>query len=268
MMNGIRGLIVALGLGIAGALFNFVYLNTKTQEMATVDFVGVKPNKTVERGEPITADHLTVVSIPKSNVGNLMNFAVLQSAQATVVGRTAPRTIAGGSLLLVEDTKTPPSELAFDQTAGPNEKSRERGMCIPINTQSFVPSLINPGDEVSLLLPRIVAGGRPPIVPVPTPAAPAGTAPAAATPEEPPPTAFTGTEVVGPFKVLSVGNRLGSLEVMRAGKISPQHENVLTISVTVDAQGNLEAKAQRLWDLLRASNTQGVGVLMHPRARK
>ena len=267
MINGIRGLIVALGLGIAGALFNFVYLNNKTQEVATVDFVGVKPNKTVERGEPITADHLTVVSIPKSNVGNLMSFAVLQSAQATVVGRTAPRTITGGSLLLTEDTITPPTEIAFDQTAGPNEKSRERGMCIPINTQSFIPSLINPGDEVSLLVPRVAAGGRAPIVLVPTPAQPAGTAPAAP-PADAPAAAFTGTEVVGPFKVLSVGNRLGSAEVMKAAHLAQMHENVLTISVTVDEQGNLEAKAQRLWDLLRASNSQGVGILLHPRTRK
>jgi hypothetical protein len=43
---------------------------------------------------------------------------------------------------------------------------------------------------------------------------------------------------------------------------------VLTISVTmIDDGKELEQKAQKLWDLLKATNFQQVGVLLHPRKR-
>ena len=262
-MKGIRGLLVALGLGMVGALCNFVYLNKQTQDVTTVQFVGIKPGVTVKKGEPITVDQLTVVAIPRNNVGNLTSFAVPQTAQATVIGRNASRMIPGGSLVLNDDTRTAPTELDFGQTAGPNEKSRERGLCIPFDTRSFIPSLLNPGDEVSLLVPKVSAAAR---TVVPTPAGSDKESEPA--PAADPALATGSTEALGPFKVLSVGNRLGSVDVMLAGGMRPSQENVLTISVMVDAQGNLEAKAQRLWDLVRVSNFQGVGVLLHPRARK
>ena len=51
-MKGIQGLIIAIGLGIAGALFNFAYLYSRAQKDEAEDFIGIDPKVTVARGEP------------------------------------------------------------------------------------------------------------------------------------------------------------------------------------------------------------------------
>ena len=77
-------------------------------------------------------------------------------------------------------------------------------------------------------------------------------------------TAATRHEIIGPFRVLSLGNRLGSSEVMQANHIPQVQENVMTISVQVVGD-ELEPKAKKLWEALRRTNFRGVGVLLHPR---
>jgi len=270
-MKGIHGLIVALGLGLTGALCNWVYLNNKSKEVDVVHFVGIAPSATISRGEPISESDVMPVPIPKNAVGNLNDFAVRYEAVQSVIGRNVCRTIAGGSLLWSVDVKTPPLQLVFGQTTGKGE-SRERGMWIPVDTRTFVASLVMPGDLVSFIVPRALPG-------VPTragPAAPASGAAATADAAEgdlkptPMPEASPGarpSEIIGPFKILSLGNRLGSPDVLRAARIPQTHENVLTISVTVDDSQRLEPKAQRLWDLLLATNFQQVGILLHPRKK-
>ena len=77
-MKGIQGLIVAVGLGIAGAL-NWAYLASRSSQDATVSFVGIKNGQTVNRGEILRDDHFVELSIPERWVGNLKDFAVLHS---------------------------------------------------------------------------------------------------------------------------------------------------------------------------------------------
>lgn len=79
-----------------------------------------------------------------------------------------------------------------------------------------------------------------------------------------PPVVRGGSEIIGPFRVLSLGNRLGSLEVMQANHIPQVQENVMTISVQVVGD-ELEPKAKKLWEALCRTNFRGVGVLLHPR---
>ena len=55
-MKGIHGLIVAIGLGIAGAVFNFSYLSRKSADVERIDFIGIKPDVTVEHGERQSSD--------------------------------------------------------------------------------------------------------------------------------------------------------------------------------------------------------------------
>ena len=69
---------------------------------------------------------------------------------------------------------------------------------------------------------------------------------------------------MGPFKVLSIGNRLGSADVFKAAGMPQQQENVLSISVRADGN-QLEAKAKKLWDLLQAGGFRQAGVVLHPR---
>jgi hypothetical protein len=265
-MRGIQGLVVAIGLGICGALFNWIYLNTRAQQVAMELFVGIRPKTVVERNELLTRDHLVPVPIPREAAGTLREFAVLYSAQQAVIGHAVTRTIPGGSLLLNDDIRTPPLELNLGLGADKEGSVRERAMWIPFDTRSFIPSLITPGDQVSFLMPRPTAPpaasarpapAKPDAQPTPVPV----TAPSANDPA-------AGTEVLGPFKVLSVGNRLGSVEAFRAARMSQAQESVLTILVNIDTTGQLEPKAQRLWDLVRASNFQRVGVLLHPRKAK
>lgn len=295
-MRGIQGLVIAIGLGICGAFFNWIYLSTKSQEVAMEYFVGIKPKMLVDRNETLTMNQIVPVPIPREAAATLKDFAIPYSAHQSVVGHPVTRPIPGGSLLLNDDLRTPPTELSFSQTEKDGQ-TRERAMWVPFDTRAFVPSLITPGDMVSFLVPRPYSrpatparavpsptparGAKPPAggaagaaagpVPVGPPQAAPGSASEVASPLVPvvaPGGAETGqTELLGPFRVLSVGNRLGSVDAFRAAKMPQVQENVLTISVSIDLAGQLESKAQRLWDLIRASNFQQVGVMLHPRKK-
>jgi len=256
-MKPLYGLILAIGLGIAAAIFNFAYLNLRSRDIDKVEFIGVKPGATISRGDRLSwKENLAPVGIPVGSVGNLDSFAIRWEDRQTVEGMNVWRTLSNSALLLRDDLRTPPQELKLGKS--------ERALWIPVNNRRFVPSLIVPGDLVSFIVTK--SSHR-----RPTPAAwqrPGTDADPAIEPEpetSPPPPAGP-TEVIGPFKILSLGNRLGSAEVMQAAKIRQVQENVMTISAKVDAEGNLELKAQKLINLLEAMDFGGVGVLLHPRS--
>ena len=230
-MKGIQGLIVAIGLGVAGALFNWAYLASRSSRDATVSFVGIKDGQTVNRGEVLRDDHLVELSLPERWVGNLKDFAVLYSARETVVGRPIWRTLAGECLLLNDDLKTPPEGLKLEDG--------EQIMWIPVESRAFVPSLISPGDEVMFLVPRLtLASGK------------------SAGGLEPVPLLSGTTNEIGPFRVRALGNRLGSAQVWSAAKIPQLQENVIGISVRPEEK----KKAMALWDILQATNYRQVGI--------
>lgn len=244
-MKGIQGLLVAIVLGIAAAVFNWLYLTSKSKATETVAFVGIAPDVDVERGETLRESDLERVAIPSASVGNLEEFAILYSARQSVVGAPVWRQLTGGSLLLRQDLKTPPQELKFGEN--------ERVIWIPVDTRTFVASLVEPGDLVSFL----VSSGR---ASFPTPANAENPGPTEAEPPSSGP-----VDVIGPFEILALGNRLGSSEVMKAAKIPQMQENVAAVRATVDEAGNLAADAQKLMALLGATNFRPVGVMLHPR---
>ncbi|MGQ9574038.1 MAG: hypothetical protein ACUVUC_01845 [Thermoguttaceae bacterium] len=278
-MKGIHGLIVAIGLGIAGALINFAYLYSKSRDVERVGFIGIKPKVTVARGEPLREEHLEEVLVPRMSVGNLKDFAVLYSARQTVIGSPVWRTLAGGSLLLQADLRTPPPELSFGQNLKAGVE--ERAMFVPIDTRRIVPSLIEPGDYVTFLAPGFDGN------PTPAGVASSGPGPASGTSDSTDPEAKPGTlrpepagtgtthrrqpadgiELIGPFKILSLGNRLGSAEVMRAARIPQTQENVMTILVRLE-NGKLQPEAARLVRLLEETNYRPLGYLLHPRTQR
>ena len=134
-------------------------------------------------------------------------------------------------------------------------------MWIPVDTRTFVPSLVVPGDMVSFLVVR-------PLGPTPAvrgrPAAPDGNAADDKEETEEKGRPAGSIETIGPFKILAVGNRLGTSEVMRAAKLSQLQENVLTVRVSNRVPGERQ-RAERLYALLQATNFQKAGVLLHPR---
>ncbi len=262
-MKGIQGLILALALGIAGAMFNWAYLASRAKEVEMVDFVAIAPHAILNRGDTIREDQVARLSIPAQAVGNLRDFTVLYSARQTVIGRPVWRVKPGGSLLLTDDLRTPPPELPIGQNSGPD--GEEVGLSIPL-AAAMVTSLFDPGDLVSFVA-NTTHYNRP------TPAAkPAEAGKDAAkgvklVPVTEPAVAITEREIIGPFKILALGNRLGSLAVMKAYGISPSQENVLTLSVKL-IDGALEPKAQKLLNIVHSTNAQQLEVIMYARKKK
>jgi hypothetical protein len=246
-MKSMYGLGLAIALGIAGALLNFTYLNMKARDVEKQYFIGIKDGVVVNRGEILQAEHIEPVGIPKQWLQGLPDYAVRYEARKSAIGSPVWRMLMGPTLLLADDLKTPPPQLqlAADEQA------------FPVPVEKLVPSLVNPGDQVSFVVPRPRLA---------MPGGPRGTEddPGAAPPSNPPARRSTGTtEIVGPFRVVTVGNRLGSADVHVAAKLPRLQENILNVAVKV-TEGELEPKAQKLFELLHAADFRGVGVLWRP----
>ncbi len=263
-MKGIQGLILALGLGMAGALFNYAYLVQKSTELDMVYFIGIKDEVTLNSGEKLTEEHLVPVGIPEKTVGNLKDFAYLWEAVSSVVGRPVYRTLTGGSLLLRDDIKTPPPKVVLEKN--------ERLVWVSVSSSNFVPSLISPGDEVDF---AILYGGPTPAYMADSPASgeSASEEGSESSSAKPAPSSMfprgkARQVIIGPFKILTLGNRLSSPEVWQAWGKQASNENVIGISVRVDETGQLEPKAQTLLSLLHESGFRNVIVMLHPREQR
>jgi hypothetical protein len=262
-MKGIQGLILALALGIAGALFNWAYLASRAKEVEMREFVAIAPGTSLNRGDTIREEQLARLSIPAQAVGNLGDFAVLYSARQTVIGRPVWRVKLGGALLLTDDLRTPPPELVIGQNPGPD--GEEVGLSIPVGG-AMVTSLFDPGDLVSFVT-NTTHYNHPTLAAKPAEAGKDAAKGAKPVPVTDPSVPITETEIIGPFKILALGNRLGNLDVMKANRMSPAQENVLTISVKL-VDGALEPKAQKLLNMINATNGQQFKVIMYSRKKK
>lgn len=245
-MKGIQGLIVAVVLGVAGAAANFFYLNTEAQKLDMVAFIGIKKGAIVGRGDRLTDDNLVKVEIPKNHVGNLRDYACLWEEHAYVKDKSVWLTLdsnSEGALLLVRSAlKTPPAELQLGKG--------ERGQFIAV-PRTFDTSHVNPGDKVLFRVMTLTPPG-PTLAVRPAPAmassggtvaAPAaGTAPLEPKTEEPEsvPQGAGPIEPIGPFVVVSIGNRLGTVEVMKAAKIAPVQQNALMLRISKSVPGEEE----------------------------
>lgn len=244
-MKNIYGLLLALGLGVAGGMFNWAYLSGKARNQEMVSYIGLASD--IERGQRLEESHLATVSVPRLAAGNLDQFAIPWSARQSVIGQTIARFRKSGSLLLQDDLNTPPQEVKL--------KDKEGLTWIPVDTRTFVPSLVVPGDMISfVVLPPVPTRSAP----VEGDAAAGGDVPHVATPPG-------SVDTIGPFRVLSLGNRLGSAEVLRAAKVPQTQEGVVGISVKVDKDKRLDdPQAAQLLKTLNANNFRPMGVLWEP----
>ena len=267
-MKGLQGLIIAIGLGIIGALCNFAYLAVKSQDVNRVAFIGIHPDKEVPRGGKLLKEHLVRVEMPANTVGNLDQFVYSFDQVDSVVGFPVWRTLHGGSLLLRQDIKTAEAELVFGQDT--RDGVLDLALGVPIDQRKIVLSLINPGDKVSFIVP---AGGD---RPTPAEEDPSKTIdPGKVDPSKPIPAttmhpasrrvgASGDPQMIGPFKVLSIGNRLTSTEVMRTGKVQQLQEGVMNILVRFE-NGKFDAEATKLIKLLDEPNSRPLAYALHPR---
>lgn len=241
-MKGVPGLLIAVGLGIVGAFCNWMYLAAKGRDLDIIEFIGISDTVKINPGDKFNADHFKKISIPGIAVGNLDKAAYQWKDLATVVGAPATKSYSPGEILLRQDVRTPP-DMDIKKMLRPDE----RVLWIPVDTRTFVPALVNSGDNVSFIVPR-VSGDFP---------TPAGNSPAAGV------RPGGSTETIGPFRILALGNRLGSQEVLRSAGMSPSQENVMAVAVKCE-KDDFDPHAQKLIDTLRLTNFQQVQVVLHP----
>jgi hypothetical protein len=237
-MKGLPGLLIALGFGVLGALCNWLYIDQKSRDFEKVEFVAIADGVTINAGDRFKRTDFAPVSIPRISVGNLDKAAFQFRDVETLVDMPAIRSFTPGEIVLRQDLRTPPLD---DIRTKLNRN--ELLMWVPVDTRTFVTALVNPGDEVSFIVPRL------------TPAPANGDT---ASTDDP-------TRMLGPFRILSVGNRMGSLDALRAAGMTQQQENVLSIAVTVRADGTLDDRGQELARILRLTNFQSAQVYLHPK---
>lgn len=245
-MKGVPGLLVAVGLGIVGAFCNWLYLAQKGLEIEQVQFIVVDDGMKINAGDRFTKAHFRPISIPRNAVGDLEKGAPMWNELETVVGMAATKSYGPGEIILRQHLRTPP-ETDIKKLLAPDE----RVLWIPVDTRTFVPSLVNAGDQVSFVVPRMNTGSPQPAI------GPGGR-------DEPMPNAsMSATEIIGPFRILALGNRLGSQDVLKAYGGATAQENIMAIAVKIVA-GVLDERGQQISDLLRLTNFQQVQVLLHP----
>jgi hypothetical protein len=246
-MKGSVGIIVAVFLGLIALVLNWYYLYTKTRDIETVEFIGIRSGVEVRAGEVLREEHFEPVPIPATNnVERLRQYAYLYDDVKTVANIMATRNYEPGDLVLRADYRTPKPEL--------NLKDNERVLLIAVDSRNFVPELVDPGDLISLVIPQLDARG-------PTPAVPGEG------PEVRPEVALEANVVRGPFEVASLGSRLGSADVNRANRSVSGQERIVGIRVKVEGN-QLERMAMQLLEDLDRTGGRNVQVVLHPRPKK
>lgn len=235
-MNNWIGLVIALSLALVAGVLNWKYLERKTEEVEIVSFLSIKQSVVVEAGERFLESHFEPLNIPKKSVGTLDKSAVLFADIHTVVSSTAIKTYAGGQVVLLQELVTPSKKL--------NIGANEEAFFVNVGG-SFIPSLFAPGDLVNFMIPparRVSFRG---------PQENGDTNNEEQGQDwniqEEPEIVQGNTKFIGPFRVISVGGRLGSYEVNRAQGRRGGSEKVLGIAL-LKKNGLPDPKSRELVD--------------------
>lgn len=242
-MKGVQGLLLSLGLGLAGAVCNWFYLERLAGKEARFSFIAIKSDVQINIGDILRRDQLVRIDIPRSAVGNLDQVAPRWSDLEWIEGMPSTRNYRGGELVLQQDIRTPAVK-DLNEKIGKSEVA----LWIPVDTRTFNSSRVNPDDEVSFVLPRVASA-------TPTPLGEN---------DSPPPT--VNSEIVGPFRILEIGNRTGRPEVQRASGARQSIDNSITVVAKLE-NGHLDAKTERITEYMRSTKSQGLQVILHPKNR-
>lgn len=245
-MKGVQGLLLSLGLGLAGAVCNWMYLERLAGKTERLSFIGIKGDATINIGDTIRLDQLVKIDIPRSAVGNLEQVAPKWGDINLVVGWPSTRSYRGGELVLQQDIRTPGSK-DLNEKLGKNEVA----LWIPVEKRTFNSSRVNPDDEVSFILPKV---GGPMLATNDNENAPPTTVPT------------SNSDIVGPFRILEIGNRTGRPEVQRASRVPDTFDSSITIVAKLE-NGHLDAKTERVTEYMRSSKSQGLQIIVHPKAK-
>lgn len=238
-MKGVTGIVIAAILASAGGICNWLYIKNQADQYTRIGFVAVDVEQ-IKTGDKLKQEHFIKVDIPEKNLGNIETVAVKWIDLQTIVGQVATRTYARHQLVLHEDLRTPPSK-PLNEMIGPNEIV----LWLPVDPRSFNPAHVNPGDMVSFRFPKQFTN-----------------APTLAGQQPANDEVLPQDEVIGPFRILALGDRRGSTEVAKAAGQRTGAENVIAVGVEMRGAG-LEPKAARISELLALTNFKGVQVLLH-----
>lgn len=234
-MKGALGLTIAAGLGIVGAVCNWLYLQQLAAEQETVLLIAVRPGVQLNVGDIFQESHLEPVPVPRDRAGNLVERAPQWSSLSAVVGYPANRVFHGKEIILDTDLEAPAAR-NLAETLQDDEVAR----WVPIDPRTVVTEQINPGDQVSF---DVGAPG-------PTPAGRAASA-------------AGGTRIIGPFRVLALGARREPAHIEEATRTrGGSTTNTIAIVVKL-VNGQYEPKAAELFEALRSAGNQGVAVQLH-----
>lgn len=237
-MKGPLGITIAAALGIVGLVCNWLYLQQQAGDYERVSFVGIGQEAKINPGDTFVDASLKKIGVPRDSLGDLKEVAVTWNERNLVIGQRATRSFGlhGTEILTWKDLAEPPTK-NLNQLIS----AEERVMWLPVDSRSFNPQHVNPGDEVSFRIPRFGGEGASRNKPL-----------------------LGGGETIGPFKILALGDRKGRPDVHSAAGLSTGSENVLAIAVKIDAQsGKLEPRAKKLSDTLQVNSFQGVQILLH-----
>ena len=234
-MKGIYGLLVAVALGVAAAMINWIYVQQRLQNAEKVEYVGVA--RDIEFGERLQEHHLEPVPIPRNAEGSLPSFAVKWDDRGRVLGMYATRRLEKGELLIERRTAGDESVLLTPRDKPRPLSEDEVSIGVPIDTRTFVPSLHKPGNMISFVVPQDAAAGG---------------------------SGGSGAfETIGPFEIHSIGNRISSSDVEKASQRQQTQENVLRV-VLRKRGGDYDAASARLVNLLLNTSFRQVMVETHP----
>ena len=239
-MKGAQGIMIAVALGVVGFVCNWLYLEREASRVELVSFVGVSQPADVKRGDVIQSDDLVPISMPKSHESQLAQVAVLWDQRDLVIGQKAARDLAvsGEAELVMHRDLTTPAIKDINELIADNE----RVMWLPVDSRTFNPQHVDPGDQVSFRIPEFGKGAS------------------RSQPTE------AGGKILGPFRILALGNRKGRRDVRQAAGLASGAENVIAVAVKVEnPDGKLEPQAETLAGILAVNNFQGVQVLLHRR---
>ncbi len=255
-MKGLQGIMIAAGLGLAGTLLSWFYLERLAGREAKVAFIGIQNNAQINVGDMIRAADLVAIEIPRSRVGNLETIAPLWEYRSTIIDQPSTRTFTGGEILLHQDIRSPGMR-DLNTKLGKNEVA----VWLPVDPRTFNASRVNPDDEVSFVVPRSGGASNP---------TPIGDGPASSP--------RGASEIIGPFRILEIGSRTGRTEVHRSAGGRTQAESTITIVAKLiggqaDAStgtykgGTLEPVAERILEVIRQTKSQGLQVILHPKRK-
>ncbi len=233
-MKGMQGIVIATALAIVGAVCNWFYIMQQARDLRKIDFIAISDEASVQLGTKFEDRHFMAVSIPENNLGNIQQVAVPWSEVEAVKGFRASRLYEPGELLMRRDLMQPPDE-PIAEMLGPDEELH----FITVDPNGFNPRLINPHDKVSFsFVTATGTGGQDGSI------------------------VANKIEQVGPFEVLSLGNRRGRTEILKAKGRSAGQENQIGIRV-VYKNGAMEDRFQRLFELYRLAPKASVHVALH-----